>query len=230
MPRNCAQSSCAAGIVAEIVVDDTDDLDRERIFGAFDKREIRVLVSVGVLAIGFDSPVAACAILARPTMSTSLHIQQGGRVLRPFEGKADALILDHAGNTLACTAGSRISCHPATCRWWIGAPTSGRAARLAEAWVCKGCEAINAMHDDICVECGLPRRRHTELVVLDGELVSVEATPGQALPGPTLPDLRNFYLMSLWYGRSKQFQKAEAWSYYATQRRFRLGRRQRPRS
>ena len=90
----------AAGIAAEVIVDDTKDDARKRVFNDFDKREVRVLVSVGVLSIGFDSPVAACAILARPTLSTSLHIQQGGRVLRPFGGKTDALILDHAMNTL----------------------------------------------------------------------------------------------------------------------------------
>ena len=211
----------AAGVVAEIVVDDTEDLDRERIFGAFDRCEIRVLVSVGVLAIGFDSPVAACAILARPTMSTSLHIQQGGRVLRPCEGKTDALILDHAGNTLV--HGKLEDFVPPTDLSKVDRRTDKRARRdAAEAWVCKGCNAINALHHDICVECGLPRRRHTELVVLEGELVAVEAVPGQALPGPMLLDLRTFYLMSLWYGRSRHFQKPEAWAYYATQRRFRL--------
>ena len=53
-----------------------------------------------MLGLGFDVPAAACAILARPTLSEMLYRQQVGRVLRPCDGKDDALILDHAGNTL----------------------------------------------------------------------------------------------------------------------------------
>jgi superfamily II DNA or RNA helicase len=209
----------AAGVVAEVVVDDTPDDERARIFAAFDKREIRVLVSVGVLAVGFDSPVASCAILARPTLSTSLHIQQGGRVLRPYPGKADALIFDHAMNTMR--HGKLEDFVPPERLSKIDKNTDKRSRRdPAEAWVCRACDAINSRLDDICTECGQPRRRTSELVVLDGELVPVEVIHGEVLPGPTLADVRGFYRMCMWYGRSKGFKKPEAWAYYATQRRF----------
>jgi hypothetical protein len=68
--HDLAAEFTSAGIAAEVVIDTTDDGERERIFGAFDKLDVRVLVSVGVLAIGFDSPVASCAILARPIRVT----------------------------------------------------------------------------------------------------------------------------------------------------------------
>jgi DNA repair protein RadD len=214
----CAEFT-AAGIVAEVVVDDTEDIDRERIFSAFDKREIKVLVSVGVLGIGFDSPVASCAILARPTMSTSLHIQQGGRVLRPFEGKVDALILDHAANTV--THGKLEEFEPPTDLSMVDKTTDKRTRRDAsEGWVCRGCDAINDRYDDTCIECGLPRRRQTEVVILDGELVEIEVRPGDALPGPTVADLHEFYLMARWHANSKGLN--DGWGYYATQRRFKL--------
>ena len=214
----------AAGIASDCVVDDTNDEDRVRIFGQFDRREVRVLVSVGVLSIGFDSPVASCAILARPTISTSLHIQQGGRVLRPFEGKADALILDHAGNTQV--HGRLEDFEPPTDLSQVDKTTDKKSRREpAQGWVCRGCDAINERFDDICGECGMPRRTHTEVVVLDGELIDVECCPDGALPGPTVQDVQRFYLQSIWYGKSKAFQKPEAWSYYATQRRFKLDER-----
>lgn len=89
----------AAGIASAAVVDETPDETRAELFARFNKGELRIMCSVGVLSIGFDSPVASCAILARPTLSTSLYVQQGGRVLRPHEGKHCALILDHAANT-----------------------------------------------------------------------------------------------------------------------------------
>jgi DNA repair protein RadD len=211
----------AAGIVAEVIVDDTGDDERKRIFSGFEKAEIRVLVSVGVLAIGFDSPVAACAILARPTLSTSLHIQQGGRVLRPFPGKTDALILDHAMNTLR--HGRLEDFEPPEHLSMIDKSSDKRSRRdPVEGWACRSCEAINGRFDDTCLECGQPRRRQTEVVVLDGELVPVDVVPGQALPGPTLANIRDFYRMAMWFGHSKNFNKPEAWAFFATQRRFGL--------
>jgi len=50
-----------------------------------------------VLTEGWDRPEAACLILARPTKSLGLYRQMIGRVLRPSDGKRDALILDHSG-------------------------------------------------------------------------------------------------------------------------------------
>lgn len=52
-----------------------------------------------VIILG-NCPPCSCAILARPTESLALFLQQCGRILRPSPGKTDALILDHAGNTL----------------------------------------------------------------------------------------------------------------------------------
>lgn len=211
----------AVGVAAEVVIDDTDDDERRRIFAGFDALDIRVLVSVGVLAIGFDSPVASCAILARPTLSTSLHIQQGGRVLRPFEGKVDALIFDHAMNTLR--HGRLEDFEPPEALSAIDQHADKRNRRApSEAWVCQVCEAINSLSDNICIECGRPRRRQTEVVVLDGVLHEVEVLPGEPLPGPALGDIHTFYLMALWYGRSKGFGKPEAWAFHAVLRRFKL--------
>ena len=42
-------------------------------------------------------PILSCVILARPTKSIVKYLQAVGRVMRPCDGKADALILDHAG-------------------------------------------------------------------------------------------------------------------------------------
>lgn len=77
----------------------TESKERKAIIKAFKEGEIKVLSSVDVLSKGFDHPGAEVAILARPTKSLSLYIQQGGRVLRIADGKDSCLILDHAGNT-----------------------------------------------------------------------------------------------------------------------------------
>lgn len=209
----------AVGVEARVVLDDTTDDERADIFAAFDRRDVRVLCSVGVLAIGFDSPVASCAILARPTCSLSLYVQQGGRVLRPFEGKADALVLDHAGNVLK--HGLLEDFVPPEDLSHVDKRTDKKTRHeRAEVWVCRHCEAVNPREDrnDVCTECGEPRVRRTEVVVLDGVLREVELRPGDELPGPTREDVRSFYLQALWHGRAKNMHKAEAFAYFATLR------------
>ncbi len=79
----------------------TPDEERRRVIDDFKRGDIRILTNVGILTKGFDAPIASCLIYARPVRSSlALYIQMGGRVLRPAEGKTDAIILDHAGNTL----------------------------------------------------------------------------------------------------------------------------------
>ncbi len=90
----------ADGITAAHIDTHTKPKERQAIIDGFTCGDIKVLSSVNVLSIGFDVPSASCAILARPTLSEALHIQQVGRVIRPAPGKTEAIILDHAANTL----------------------------------------------------------------------------------------------------------------------------------
>lgn len=91
----------AAHIPAAHLDGETPTREREGLLADLAAGRIRVLTSVGVLCEGWDCPPASCAILARPTKSLSLYLQMAGRILRPYPGKPDALILDHAGCSLA---------------------------------------------------------------------------------------------------------------------------------
>jgi DNA repair protein RadD len=55
-----------------------------------------VLSNVDLAGEGVDIPAIEAAILLRPTKSLSLYLQQVGRALRLFDGKSEAVILDHA--------------------------------------------------------------------------------------------------------------------------------------
>jgi superfamily II DNA or RNA helicase len=57
-----------------------------------------VLSSCEIVSEGTDIPAVTGAILLRPTLSLGLYLQQVGRILRPFEGKEESIILDHVGN------------------------------------------------------------------------------------------------------------------------------------
>jgi superfamily II DNA or RNA helicase len=70
---------------------------RRRTLRQFDAGEFDVICNCMVLTEGFDSPAASCAVIARPTTSAALYVQMVGRVLRPYPGKDQALVLDVAG-------------------------------------------------------------------------------------------------------------------------------------
>lgn len=94
--KNIAERFRAAGVAAEHLDGETPTAERDAILARLERGETTVVVNCGVLCEGWDQPAVKCCILARPTKSTALYLQQAGRILRPFEGQS-AVILDHAG-------------------------------------------------------------------------------------------------------------------------------------
>jgi superfamily II DNA or RNA helicase len=86
-----------AGIVSEVITGTTPREDRRLIYKRYQAGDVQVLVNCMVLTEGFDAPWASCAVIARPTQSAPLYTQMVGRVLRPWPGKKDALVLDVVG-------------------------------------------------------------------------------------------------------------------------------------
>jgi len=71
------------GIKTEFVVSDTNlTLDRKGIIKSYRSGEIIGLCNVNILSAGFDVPNTGCVILARPTKSKRLFLQQLFRVTR----------------------------------------------------------------------------------------------------------------------------------------------------
>jgi superfamily II DNA or RNA helicase len=87
-----------AGYEAYAVDGMTDDKERDRILTGLGNGKVQVVASCDLISEGFDVPAIGCGIMLRPTKSMGLYIQQGGRVLRPQQGKERAIILDHVGN------------------------------------------------------------------------------------------------------------------------------------
>jgi superfamily II DNA or RNA helicase len=126
--------------------------------------KILVLTSCELISEGFDLPAVNAAILLRPTQSLSMHLQQVGRALRPYPGKANAIILDHVGNCLRHGLAEQE-------RDW---DLSGREKRLkksslVETKQCSKCFAIFA--GTVCPQCGSQREiAAREIEEVDGEL------------------------------------------------------------
>lgn len=86
-----------SGITAEPITGETPRDTRQKVFEAYRQDKIQVLVNCMVLTEGFDMPQAEAAVIARPTQSAPLYTQMVGRVLRPYPGKKEALVLDLVG-------------------------------------------------------------------------------------------------------------------------------------
>jgi DNA repair protein RadD len=161
-----------AGVLAEHIDGTTAIEERDAILARLAAGKIEVISNAMVLTEGWDQPAASCLVLARPTKSLGLYRQMVGRVLRPAEGKTDALILDHAGAvfehgfpedpiawTLSEDQRATNKAHAARGAW------SG--STLA---TCPECSAVRFAGKP-CPACGWhPVRRAEAVQVVDGEL------------------------------------------------------------
>ena len=80
-----------------------DDEYKRLMIEEFSKPDTTIhgLIATDILTRGFDVPDVMIGISARPfSKSLSSHVQQMGRVMRPYEGKEFGLWLDHSGNYL----------------------------------------------------------------------------------------------------------------------------------
>lgn len=88
------------GIRTEVIHGKTPLDQRRDILRRADEGKVQALSNCMVLTEGFDWPRARVAVIARPTQSAPLYQQMVGRVLRPFSGQDQALILDVVGASL----------------------------------------------------------------------------------------------------------------------------------
>ena len=86
------------GITSDIVSSHDVKADRENKLRRFRSGEIRAMVNVGVLLLGYDFPRLDCIICARPTMSLALDYQLIGRSVRPHPDKGNPVVFDLVNN------------------------------------------------------------------------------------------------------------------------------------
>jgi DNA or RNA helicases of superfamily II len=87
-----------AGIPAVHIDGYMDDEERQIIYQAHDRGEFLILSCSRLLNVGYDAPKVSCLIDCFPTKSLIAYVQRAGRIMRTFDGKEDAIYLDHAGN------------------------------------------------------------------------------------------------------------------------------------
>lgn len=159
----------AAGVAAEHVGGETPTAERERLLRDLGAGRITVLCNCGVLTEGWDCPPVSAVSIVRPTQSMALYLQMAGRALRPAEGKADCVILDHGG----CVY--RHGLITAERQWSLDGdesrPAGKRVKDVADmVKVCPDCDRVAELTDERC-PCGYVfRKRAKETKQVDGEL------------------------------------------------------------
>jgi superfamily II DNA or RNA helicase len=95
--QELAEEITAEGANAAAIWGDMRDDDRESALAGFASGAIATLTNVFVLTEGWDCPRAEVCILARGCDHVGTYLQMVGRVLRPYPGKAGALLVDLRG-------------------------------------------------------------------------------------------------------------------------------------
>lgn len=85
------------GVTAASIDSGTSAGEREARLEQFRRGELKVLVNVELFTEGFDCPSIGFVMLARPTRSLALYLQQVGRALRPSPDGGKVLLLDTVG-------------------------------------------------------------------------------------------------------------------------------------
>jgi superfamily II DNA or RNA helicase len=83
--------------VAAVSAKTPPDLRREYI-RRFKAGQLWGLINVDLFGEGFDVPAVEVVIMARPTASLAVYLQQFGRALRTMFGKQYGLVIDHVSN------------------------------------------------------------------------------------------------------------------------------------
>jgi len=160
------------GIPSESIDGSLDSEERKRRINDFRQGRTLVLTSCDLVSEGFDLPAIEVGISLRPTASEGLWLQQVGRCLRTADGKANAIILDHAGNTHRHGL-------PTDEREWSlqGRQKKEGKEKSDSVRTCKHCFACSPSAASACRECGEPfpiKARKVE--TRDGELSEVTKT------------------------------------------------------
>jgi superfamily II DNA or RNA helicase len=175
--HNMAAAFREAGWQAAAVDGKTRDYERERLIASIGDGRLNVLCSCDVVSEGTDIPAVQGAILARPTLSLVLYLQQIGRALRPKADGSRTIILDHVGNI------HRGHGMPDAPRKWdlSGAPARAQAAAVKQCPVCYCCHQPARL----CPACGheyvaAPAPARTVPKMVRGQLVEVSGVKAQA--------------------------------------------------
>lgn len=201
-----------------------DDDYKSQVLAEFDRpdTDINGLVATDVLSKGFDQSDVMIGVSARPfSKSFSSHVQQIGRIMRPCEGKEQAIWLDHSGNYLRFRDQWDALCTDGVSELDDGAekPKPEPSDKEKEAAKCPRCGALWPGHSDTCSHCGHVRARKSEVVEVAGEMMELGAK--KKAEKYSTEYKRDFYAQLLGYAEARGNSPGSA--YYRYKEKFGVG-------
>jgi superfamily II DNA or RNA helicase len=178
-----AEEFMKSGVRAEHLDGSTPTDHRDAILARLASGETELVTNCMVLTEGWDMPAVGCCILARPTKKMGLYRQMVGRVLRPTEGKPDAIVIDHSG------AVYRHGLPEDHVTWTLDPERRATAPahqarlerRVAGLLTCTSCGALR-LGGKPCPHCGfLPRRPAQYVPHVAGDLGLVTGGKAKAI-------------------------------------------------
>ena len=164
---------------------------------------INGLVATDILTRGFDVSDVMIGVSARPfSKSFSSHVQQMGRVMRPYEGKAFGLWLDHSGNYLRFRKEWDKLFDEGVTELENGSEVAKKEPTDQEKKEakCPACGALWVWPDRTCGECGY-EKPIKQILNVPGELTELETTKREALS-----ENQNFYSELLYYAKMRGYK------------------------
>lgn len=210
--RQLAQAFFDQGVMAAHIDGYMDPEESDEILRLYSEGKITVLVSVAMLAKGYDNPATSCLVIARPTKSLMLHYQILGRGLRicPETGKVDCIIIDHSGNLLL--NGKPTDALPDTLDMGEG-DNPDRAREKSESEPKEHpCQACSYLHiGSLCPKCGHKLEVAQGITVANGKLVPLEDRK-KVISGDHKQEVFEQML-----GYAQDHNKKPGWAFYAYQ-------------
>ncbi len=199
-----------AKLKAELLLGSTPPEEREAIVGSdkvegrLETGETQIIVTVAVVNEGFDVPRIKCAVMARPTKSLTLYLQQCGRILRPWKdpktGKTvTPVILDHYGIVLREGFG-----FPDVDRNWSleDSESNGGATKSAPEKSCTSCGRVQPAATSTCPDCGFSFAKEREK--LEMEMIRLQEITKAQLEGAKEKERQRIYKTVAELGKPKE--------------------------
>jgi superfamily II DNA or RNA helicase len=168
---------------------------------------INGLVATDILTRGFDVPDVMIGVSARPfSKSFSSHVQQMGRIMRPYDGKDYGLWLDHSGNYLRFRKEWDTLFVEGVTELQNGSESAKKEPDEKEKKEakCPACGALWVWSGRECGECGFEKAMK-QIVNVPGELTELEITKREVLS-----ENQKFYSELLYYSKMRGYK--EGWA------------------
>lgn len=202
----------SSGIKAMHIDAKTPKTLRAEIIEDFRRGKIKILSNVDLISEGFDVPDCEVSILARPTKSLTLYIQQAMRCMR-YKPDKRAIIIDHTDNW------ERFGLPDDDRDWTLEGRKKQKTDSEAPVRTCCQCFSVVPSSVRFCPHCGLKfevkgrqEQKNTELVKINEKMIIERKVRNYLTPA----DCQNMSELQE-YARQKGYKPG--WAYYQAKAR-----------